>query len=153
MSRYCDSDDYDYVWMEGQAAGAMRSAIRGRRGQRLLRDLIAGLDALPVPELAAGSLEDPETGCVCALGAVRLQRGADAVPLRFDPTDPDIRWHDLAEPFDISQTLAHAVICQNEAYDRRNDEQSRRRRWLTVRGWAVRNLVSPITTEKEASSQ
>lgn len=147
MSRYCDSDDYDYEpWMEGQAAGAMRSAIRGRRGQRLLRDLVAGLDALPVPELAAGSLEDPETGCVCALGAVRVQRGADAVPLRFDPTDPDVDWRELAEPFDISETLAHAVVYENEYYNERNDELSRRRRWRSVRDWAVRNLVTPTTS-------
>ena len=144
MSRYCDSDDYDYEpWMEGQAAGAMRSAIRGRRGQRLLRDLIAGLDALPVPELAAGALEDPETGCVCALGAVRLQRGAEAVPLRFDPDDPDINWRHLAEPFDISETLAHAVISENEYSSKHNDEQSRRRRWQSVRAWAVGHLIAP----------
>ena len=144
MSRYCDYDDYDYEpWMEGQAAGARRSAIRGRRGQQLLRDLIAGLDALPVQELAAGSLEDPETGCVCALGAVRLQRGADAVPLLFDPTDPDVDWRNLAEPFDISETLANAVVSQNEYYDGCNDEQSRRRRWRSVRDWAVRNLTTP----------
>jgi hypothetical protein len=129
--------------MEGQAAGAMRSAIRGRRGQQLLRDLIAGLDALPVPELAAGALEDPETGCVCALGAVRLQRGAEAVPLDFDPTDPDIDWRYLAKPFDISETLAHAVISENEYGNKRNDEQSRRRRWQSVRAWAVGNLVAP----------
>ena len=144
MSRYCDSDDYDWEpWMEGQAAGAMRSAIRGHRGQQLLRDLIAGLDALPVPELAAGALEDPETGCVCALGAVRLQRGAEAVPLRFDPDDPDIDWRDLAKPFDISETLANAVVSQNEYGSKRNDEQSRRRRWQSVRAWAVGNLLAP----------
>ena len=144
MSRYCSDDDYDYEpWMEGQAAGAMRSAIRGRRGQRLLRDLIAGLDALPVPELAAGSLEDPETGCVCALGAVRMQRGAEAVPLRFDPNDPDVGWRDLAQPYDISETLAHAVICQNEYGDERNDESSRRRRWRSVRAWAMGHLIKP----------
>ena len=143
MSRYCDFDDYYWEpWMEGQAAGAMRSAIRGRRGQQLLRDLIAGLDALPVQELAAGALEDPETGCVCALGAVRLQRGAEAVPLHFDPTDPDIDWRDLAEPFDISETLANAVVSQNEYYDKFNDEYSRRRRWQSVRAWAVRHLLN-----------
>jgi hypothetical protein len=150
MSRYCDSDDYDYEpWMEGQAAGALRSAIRGRRGQQLLHDLIAGLDALPVQELAAGALEDPGTGCVCALGAVRLQRGADAVPLRFDPTDPDADWRDLAEPFDISETLANAVVSQNECCDKNNDEYSRRQRWQSVRDWAVRNLTTPLERETQ----
>jgi hypothetical protein len=110
MSRYCDCDDYDWEpWMEGQAAGALRSAIRGRRGQQLLRDLVAGLDALPAPELAAGALEDPETGCVCALGAVRLQRGPEAVPLRFDPTDEDVYWRELAKPFDISEQVVEGV--------------------------------------------
>jgi hypothetical protein len=152
MSRYCDSDDYDWEpWMEGQAAGALRSAIRGSRGQRLLRDLIAGLDALPVPELAAGALEDPETGCVCALGAVRLQRGPEAVPLRFDPTDEDVDWRELAEPFDISETLANAVVSENEYGSKRNDEQSRRRRWLSVRAWAVGNL-NVSTSETDADS-
>ena len=147
MSRYCDNDDYDYEpWMIGQAAGAFRSAIRGRRGQRLLRDLIDGLDALPVPELAAGSLEDPETGCVCALGAVRLQRQRSGYPmlLPFDPTDPDIDWRDLAEPFDISETLANAVVSTNEMYSESNSELARRRRWQYVRDWAMRNLVTPV---------
>jgi hypothetical protein len=144
MSRYCDGDDYDWEpWMEGQAAGALQSAIRGRRGQRLLSDLIAGLDALPVPELAAGALEDPKTGCVCALGAVRLQRGPEAVPLRFDPTDWDVDWRELAKPFDISETLANAVVSQNEYGSERNDEQSRRHRWLSVRAWAVSHLIAP----------
>ncbi len=129
--------------MEGQAAGAMRSAIRGRRGQQLLRDLIAGLDGLPVPELAAGALEDPETGCVCALGAVRRQRGPEAVPLHFDPTDPDLDWRELAGPFDISQALAYDVVAQNDYYTVGNDKQSRRHRWLSVRAWAVGHLITP----------
>jgi len=153
MSRYCNSDDYDYEpWMEGQAAGAMRSAIRGRRGQRLLRDLIAGLDALPKPELAAGSLEDPETGCVCALGAVRLQRqqNGHTVLLPFDPTDPDIDWRDLAEPFDISETLANEVVSVNDGYFASNDEVARRRRWQEVRNWAVRNLTESSLPLPEA---
>ncbi len=150
MTRYCDSDDYYEPWMEGQAAGALRSAIRGRRGQRLLRDLIAGLDALPVPELSAGSLEDPETGCVCALGAVRLHRGKQNVPLDFDPTDDDIDWRWLAKPFDISQTLSHAVVSANEYADKRNDEDSRRRRWKDVRAWAVSHLLPMPEGEVES---
>ena len=146
MSRYCDSDGYGMEgWEPWQAAGALQSAIRGRRGQQLLRDLIAGLDALPAPELAAGALEDPETGCVCALGAVRIQRGAEAVPLRIDPTDPDavFDWRDMADWFDISATLANEVLTQNDYNTVGNDEQSRRIRWRSVRAWAVGNLLAP----------
>ena len=143
MSRYCDCDDYYLeTWMEGQAACALQSAIRGRRGQQLLRDLVAGLDALPEPELAAGALEDPETGCVCALGAVRLQRGPEAVPLPCDPTDSDIDWRELAKPFDISQTLANEVVTQNDYNTVGNDKQSRIYRWLSVRAWAVGHLIT-----------
>ena len=141
MSRYCEWDGDWEPWMEGQAAGALQSAIRGRRGQQLLRDLIAGLDALPVPELAAGSLEDPETGCVCAFGAVRLHRGEQNVPLLFHPTDWDADWRELAKPFNISETLAHAVISANEYVDSNNDEYSRRNRWKSVRAWAVSHLL------------
>jgi hypothetical protein len=49
----------------------------------------------------------------------------------------------LAEPFDISETLANEVIAQNEYSSERNDEQSRRRRWLSVRAWAVGHLIAP----------
>lgn len=39
--------------------------------------------------------------------------------------------------------LAHAVIAENEYGNRRNDEQSRRHRWRSVRAWAVGQLLSP----------
>jgi len=110
----------------------------------ITQQLMDALDALPTSELTAGALEDPETGCVCALGAVRLQRGPQAVPLSHDLTDPDVDWRDLAEPFNISETLAHAVIAANEFRDKRNDEQSRRRRWQSVRNWAVSKLITPL---------
>jgi hypothetical protein len=39
MSRYSDCEDYDWKpWLKGQAAGALQSAVRGRRGQQPLRD-------------------------------------------------------------------------------------------------------------------
>jgi hypothetical protein len=55
-----------------------------------------------------------------------------------------VDWRELAEPFDISETLAHAVVAQNEYGSKRNDEQSRRRRWLSVRAWAVGHLIAPV---------
>jgi len=141
MSRLCQ-DDYGFEpWMEGQQAGAQQSAIRGRRGQQLLRDLVAGLDALPAPELSAGALEDEATGCCCAFGAVRRYRGAAAVPLYFDPMEKDLDPPHYAEPFDVAPALAWAVVEVNEWWSTNNDEAARRQRWQRVRDWAVGRLV------------
>ena len=140
MTRLYYDDDLE-PWEENLSAGALRSAIRGKRGQQLLRDLINGLDALPSPELSAGALEDEETGGCCALGAVRRFRGADAVPLWFDPMEEDLRPAHLAEPFNISVSLAWAVLQVNEDADGCNNERARRRRWQRVRDWAVENLI------------
>jgi len=135
-------DDYGFEpWMEGQQAGALKSAIRGQRGQRLLRDLVAGLDALPAPELSAGALEDEATGCCCAFGAVRRYRGAAAVPLYFDPMEEDLDPPHYAEPFDVAPALAWAVVDSNEGWSDSNQESARRQRWERVRAWAVGKVV------------
>lgn len=142
---YCYDDDSDPC-QEGLIAGALRSAVQGKRGQQFLRDLVQALDALPLPELAAGALEDEETGCCCAFGAVRRLRGADAVPLWFNPMEEDMTPDNLAEPFNVSETLAWAVVQANEDGMTGNDESTRRLRWKEVRNWAVQRLI-PTTTE------
>jgi hypothetical protein len=127
--------------MEGQQAGALRSAIRGNRGQQFLRDLVAGLDALPTPELSAGALEDEATGRCCAFGAVRRYRGAAAVPLWFDPMEEDLDPPHFAEPFDVAPALAWEVVETNEGWSDSNMQAARRQRWERVRAWAVRHLA------------
>ncbi len=128
-------------WMEGQQAGALKSAIRGQRGQRLLRDLVAALDALDAPELSAGALEDETTGCCCAFGAVRRYRGAAAVPLCFHPTEEELDPSHFAEPFDVAPALAWQVVEVNEGWSDSNKQAARRQRWGRVRAWAVRHLA------------
>ena len=135
-------EDYDFEpWMPGQQAGALKSAIRGRRGQRLLLDLVAGLDALSVPELSAGALEDEATGCCCALGAVRRYRGPAAVPLYYHPKEEDLDPPHFAKPFNVAPALAYAVVEANEGWSDSNVESARRQRWKAVRAWAVRHLA------------
>jgi hypothetical protein len=143
MTRLHYYDDDSDPSQEGLAAGALRSAIRGKRGQRFIRDLVQALDALPLPELAAGALEDEETGCCCAFGAVRRFRGADAVPLWFHPMEEDMNPDNLVEPFNVSKTLAWSVVQANEDGMIGNDKSTRRLRWKQVRDWAVRQLIPP----------
>jgi hypothetical protein len=143
MSRLYEGDDDWEPWMDGQWAGALRSAIRGRRGQQFLRDLVNALDALPEPELSAGALEDEETGCCCAFGAVRRFRGAESVPLYFHPMEEDVTPDHLTEPFDVSRALAWEVVEANEGWCKSNSPETRRQRFKEVRRWAVGALLSP----------
>ncbi len=140
MTRLYYYDDDCDPGEEGLRQGWLHSAIRGKRGQRFLHDLVEALDALPAPELSCGSLEDAETGCCCAFGAVRRLRGPENVRLWFHPEEEDMTPDSLAEPFDVPQTLAWAVVQANEEMSSGNTEQDRRRRWTEVRAWAACKL-------------
>jgi hypothetical protein len=140
MTRYWTGESYDPLdW--GRYRAALRSSLRGRRGQQLLRDLIAGLDALPEPELSAGALADRETGCVCALGAVGLQRGQAFEEMELEDlahgTDPEA----LAGRFDISPTLANEIVQTNdEWWHNSNEKRAREARFQYVKQWAMSHL-------------
>ncbi len=102
MSRsgYTDDDceGYHALW-RGQVA----SAIRGKRGQAFLRELVDALDAMPEKKLIAEALQE-QGGAVCALGAVGAKRGLDMKPL--DPED----FKKLGKVFN----LAHQLVCEVE---------------------------------------
>lgn len=68
MSRsgYCDDYDCDPLPL-GRWRGQVASAIRGKRGQAFLRELVAALDAMPEKRLIANDLE--QAGNVCAIAA------------------------------------------------------------------------------------
>lgn len=134
MSRSGYSDDCEYlaVW-RGQVA----SAIRGKRGQAFLRDLLKALDAMPVKELVAGDLED-ESGCVCALGALGRHRGIDLETL--DTYD----YVGLGSTFNIARQLAQEVMYENdEGFWRRGDAGAR---WKHMRDWVAKQII--VTPEE-----
>ena len=133
MSRSGYSDDGDFAMWRGQVA----SAIRGKRGQQFLRDLIAGLDALPEKVLIANQLQEPETGCVCALGAVGLKRGIALAPLEEAAQESD--GERLGGAFNVARQLALEVEYINDegTYYPETPEA----RWQRVRKWAVSNLI------------
>ncbi len=87
MSRsgYVDQFDLDYLAF-GRYRGRVASAMRGARGQKLLRDTLAALDAMPEKRLIANELR--EDGEVCTLGAVMVARGIE--PDNYDPAEHDV---------------------------------------------------------------
>lgn len=112
--------------------GAVESAIRGARGQKLLRDMLAALDAMRQKRLVADELLRAD-GEVCALGAVALARRIDV-----DGVAPEDR-EQVAQLFDIAPALAAEIVFENDqdfSYSRETPEQ----RWVRMRAWVAKQI-------------
>jgi len=122
-------DNWDLIRWRGQVA----SAIRGKRGQKLVDDLIAALDTLPAKRLIANELQT-ETGEVCALGAVGCLRG-----ISMTDTDPE-DYSGVAATFDIAEQLAREIMYENdECCPGETPEQ----RYKRMKRWAMSLKVKP----------
>jgi hypothetical protein len=147
MSRsgYSDDGDYCNLWR-----GAVNSAIRGKRGQALLRDLLSALDAMPEKRLVAGELE--ASGEFCALGVVGHAKGLNLRSI--DTYD----WEALGKNFNIAEALAREIMYINDdavgyhefirtgdpypnEWKRAEVKDIPARRWDIVRKWVDKNIA------------
>lgn len=139
MSRSGYSDDLDYREL-ALYRGQVASAIRGKRGQKMLRDLIAALEAMPVKELASYTLV--QDGECCAIGALALHRGIDVSDLQQASCYEDEYCDEAAEPLarrlDVAHQLVREVIHYNDEMLEDVTPAERHRRVL---GWAKRKLI------------
>ena len=156
------NDDCD-GWALIRWRGAVASAIRGRRGQAFLRDLLAALDAMPDKRLVADALVfDGQTETAWSpwhlyedviVGADELVKGTGEVVRvgevcalgclgrarlidmsDIDPHDPS----QVSAAFGISEALAREITYVNdEDWYGRNTPETRFER---VRAWVVNNL-------------
>lgn len=143
MSRSGYSEDLDN-WDHIRWRGAVKSAIRGKRGQAMLRELLAALDAMPEKELITDDLVDAD-GCYCTLGALGAARGMDLASI--DAEDPD----SVAEAFGIPRALAAEIEYENDytpcyrivggGWVRETPAQ----RWVRMRAWVVKHIRDPET--------
>ncbi len=128
MGRHGYSDDCDDQWANIRWRGQVASAIRGKRGQEFLRDLVAALEAMPEKKLIPHELI--ENGQVCALGAVGRAKG-------FDMTEIDPYEHDLlADKLNIAEQLVREVEWENDE----NGGSSPETRWNHIHKWAKAKL-------------
>lgn len=134
MSRSGYSDEYEQ-WSLIRWRGAVKSAIRGKRGQAFLRELIESLDAMPDKLLIEGGLQT-EGGDVCAMGAVALHRGIDA-----SKVDPEER-EEVAELFGISPAMAAEIAYENDECAWGSETSAQR--WTRMRKWAMENLTEQV---------
>ena len=129
MSRSGYIDDWDEVGLMNLYRANVARASMGKRGQKLLREMAAALDAMPVKELVAGEIVR-DSSHVCALGSVALARGLDVSQL--DPTDGET----VGRTFGIASCLAREIAYENDE----NGPETRAQRWTRMRAWVDANV-------------
>lgn len=135
MSRSGYSDDPE-PWDLIRWRGAVMSAIRGKRGQAMLRELLAAMDAMPKKELITDDLVDAD-GCYCTLGALGAARGMDLASI--DAEDPD----SVAEAFGIPRALAAEIEYENDdggPWLPHHQKETPAQRWVRMRAWVAKHL-------------
>lgn len=148
MTRSGYSDDCDNDWQFVMWRGAVKSAIKGKRGQAFFKEMLAALDALPVKRLVKDELQAPdlitcshwgmfETQSVCAIGAVGRARGVDMN--KIDPDDPP----QVAGAFGIAQAMAQEIVYINDEWG--SYRETPEARFVRVREWVARQIRAPAT--------
>lgn len=132
MSRANYSDDVEDNWQIIIWRGAVASAIRGKRGQAFLKEMLAALDAMPEKRLIASDLE--HKGNVCAIGSVGLRRGVDMSKL--DPEDSNR----IAAEFGIADALVREIEYENDE-GTLNWKETPEQRWQRMRSWVERQII------------
>ena len=112
--------------------GAVESATRGKRGQALLREMLAALDAMPVKRLIADELVT-EGGECCALGAVALARKVPGLE------NEDYDRENMAKMFDVAPALAAEIMFENDQ-DFSYREETPEQRFTHMRAWVAERI-------------
>jgi len=127
---YDDNPNWELIKWRGQVA----SATRGKRGQRLLRELAEAMDAMPVKVLIAHELE--KDGCHCALGVVGKARGLDLSAIA--PEDTAYNHSQVPKAFGIAHQLAQEIVFMNDEDEPRETPEQR---WVRMRAWVESQIV------------
>jgi hypothetical protein len=142
MSRSGYSDGIE-EWSLIRWRGQVASAIRGKRGQKLLVDLYKALDAMPNKRLIADELEAGD-GEVCALGALGKARGLDMKGV--DPGDADV----VAAMFGCAHQLAKEIVYENDEAFYYLDETPEHR-YARIKQWVLEQILPvPVSDQPDA---
>lgn len=135
MGRHGYTDDLEQrdlaMWR-----GKVASAIRGKRGQKMLRELRDALDSMPAKRLVSRQLQSAQ-GEACALGRLAQVRGKDLTEYA-DAEECDLQElnGELAEMFDVAECLVQEVEYENDEGGSGTPEK----RWEWMRKWVERHI-------------
>ncbi len=136
MGRSGYSEDYDDNGTGCLYRGAVESAIRGRRGQAFLKEMLAAMDALPEKKLIAGDLVNDDGAC--AIGSVAIKRGVDVSAI--EPEDAET----IAKTFGIAPSLAREIEFENDDDFGFTGNETPEQRFFRVRKWIVSQIRDEI---------
>lgn len=116
--------------------GAVASAIRGKRGQDFLYEMLHAMAALPEHKLIEGDLENG--GAVCAIGSVGRARGINMTGIDIEDRDM------VAKIFGVAPALVAEIVYMNDeaAWHQETPEM----RFIRMRKWVEEQLVSTAPT-------
>ena len=141
MSRSGYSDDcggWDLICWRG----AVKSALKGKRGQEFLIELRDAMDAMTDKRLVTDTLE--ADGQFCALGVVGAKRGLDMS--KIEAHCPE----NVSEAFGIARAMASEIVFENDEHPGNYEMQADGRgkwvaetpehRWQRMRNWVHSNI-------------
>jgi hypothetical protein len=130
MSRSGYTIDYADNWQTVMWRGRVASAIRGKRGQAMLRELLDALDAMPDKRLITEELVTD--GSYCTLGVLGQKRGLDMTSI-----DPD-EYDQVSTAFNIAEALAREIVFMND--EAGYHDETPEGRWIRMRKWVVAQI-------------
>lgn len=140
MSRSGYSDDC-WGWDLIQWRGRVTSALRGKRGQDFLQEMLEAMAALPERKLISEELETQE-GAVCAIGAVGKARGIDMSGLNVEDRAA------VAKAFGIAEALAAEIVYMNDESGPWNGSETPEARFERMRRWIENELYQVSRQER-----
>lgn len=162
MSRFPEGD-MDSEWAElhqGRYEHNVKQALKGKRGQKILREMEEALLAMPEPKLIKNRFTTAKGEC-CAIGALVAHRFAPLWGVSFAEAAARLALEEDEDGFDeyeeadetmnqglkagLTQTLVWEIAYRNDDYGwNQTDEQ----RWEYMLGW-VRRHLRPLIQEGE----
>lgn len=142
MSRsgYVDDDCHDPHFARWR--GAVTKAMKGKRGQAFLKELLAEMEKVEGTEdaiLITAALQDEE-GDYCALGMVGRARGTDMT--KVDPEDPE----SVASLFGIARAMACEIQYMNDEYGRY--DETPQDRFTRMKKWVEKQILEEVSSGK-----
>ena len=137
MGRSGYSDDYDETFPNAEALCRenIARALRGKRGQAFLRELIEALDTMPQKCLVEGMLQARD-GMMCAMGVVGQKRGIDMAIV--DPNDAK----QVGKILGIAPLMAREIAFINDNDFNWRGSETDEERWESVLIWARSQVAS-----------